>query len=124
MSEAKSKRPIAVTIAGLLFLVSGVSGIAYHARELKQVTENQEVVLVLIVRLLAIVGGVFILRGASWARWLAMIWIVYHVILSIGHTPMELAMHFIIAICVGFALFNPAANNYFRKNTDPITDKT
>ena len=33
--------------------------------------------------LLAMVSGAFMLRGHNWARWLALAWIIFHVILSI-----------------------------------------
>ena len=34
---------------------------------------------------LAIVCGVFLLRGHNWARWLALAWIAFHVVLSAFH---------------------------------------
>lgn len=74
-----------------------------------------EVSWVLLVRILAIIAGIFTLRGANWARWLLLAWIIYHVILSFYHSTAELIMHFIIAIVVVFSLFHANANAYFRK---------
>jgi hypothetical protein len=87
-------RPVAVTVIGWIFIAAGVVGLAYHATEFKaQRPFENDAVLVCFVRLLAILGGVFMLRGKNWARWLLLVWITYHVILSAFHTVSELVMH-------------------------------
>ena len=107
-------RPLSVTLISYLFIAAGVVGIIYHASELKDVA-MPEVGLVLFVRMLAIIGGVFTLRGANWARWLLVAWIIYHVILSFYHSTAELIMHFVLSIVVVISLFYPKANTYFKK---------
>lgn len=89
-------------------------GIIYHARELVNIFTDNEAILVLVIRILAIVGGVFTLRGANWARWLLTVWIVYHVVLSLSHSNMELIMHIAITLVTVIALFNRRANEFFR----------
>ena len=74
-----------------------------------------EVSLVLFVRMLAIIGGIFTLRGANWARLLLVAWIMYHVILSFYHSTAELIMHFVLSIVVVISLFHPKANASFKK---------
>ena len=108
------QRPLSVTLIGYLFIAAGVIGIIYHASELKDVA-TPEVSLVLFVRVLAIIGGIFTLRGANWARWLLVAWIIYHVILSFYHSTAELIMHFALSIVVAVSLFHPKANTYFKK---------
>jgi len=108
------QRPLSVTLISYLFVAAGVVGIIYHASELKDVA-TPEVSLVLFVRILAIIGGVFTLRGANWARWLLVAWIIYHVILSFFHSTAELVMHFALSIVVIISLFYPKANTYFKK---------
>lgn len=108
------KRPLSVTLISVLFIASGVIGIIYHGSELTGLFSRSEVVLLFVVRLLAIVGGVYVLRGANWARWLLVVWISYHVILSFYHSAAEIAMHSVIAIIVLIALFHKRANAYFR----------
>jgi hypothetical protein len=108
-------RPLSVTLISYLFIAAGVMGIIYHASELKDVVAMPEVSLVLFVRILAIIGGVFTLRGVNWARWLLVAWIIYHVVLSFAHSTAELVMHFILAIVVVLSLFHPKANTYFKK---------
>ena len=109
-----NKRPVSVTLISFLFIAAGTMGIIYHAGELKEIAINPEVIWVLVVRLLAIVGGVFALRCANWARWLLLVWIFYHVIISFFHTSAELIMHAVIMIITIAALFHPKANVYFR----------
>src|SRR5436190_5188208 len=98
-----SKRPLSITIIGWLFIATGVVGIAYHATELKADRPFQyDVIWVCLVRLLAILCGVFLLRGSNWARWLLLVWIAYHVILSAFHSLSELIIHsllFAVVIC-------------------------
>ena len=108
-------RPLSVTIMGFLFIVAGTAGILYHAPELKEIASRAEVIWVLLVRILAIVGGVFVLRGANWARWLLVTWISYHVIISYFHTTAELLAHAALTIVVVVALFYPKANAFFKK---------
>jgi hypothetical protein len=107
------KRPLSVTLISYLFILAGAAGIFYHASELKEIATRREVIWVLVVRLLAIIGGVFALRGANWARWLLVAWIVYHVILSFYHSTAELAMHVALTVVVLIALFYKRANAYF-----------
>lgn len=109
------KRPVSVTIASVVFILAGLLGIAYHFSELAEIDRDPDVVLVFVVRAVAIAGGVFAMRGATWARWLLLAWIVYHVYLSFFHEPVELIMHTIIAIGVAFAFFHPKANAFFRE---------
>jgi hypothetical protein len=111
------RRPLSVTLISFLFIAAGAVGIIYHASELKDIT-SLEVVSVLFIRILAIVGGVFVLRAQNWARWLLVAWIIYHVILSFFHPPAELIMHAVLAVIVVMALFHPKANAYFRKKLD------
>ena len=110
------KRPLSVTLISCLFIVAGIAGIIYHASEWKDVAHEPEVILTFVVRLLAIVGGAFALRGSNWARWLLVAWIVYHVVLSFYHTPVELAMHALLMIVVLLALFNRKADLYFKSS--------
>ena len=107
------KRPLSVTLISYLFIIAGAAGIIYHASELREIATHREVIWVLTVRLLAIVGGLYALRGANWARWLLVAWIVYHVILSFYHSTAELAMHAALTVVVLIALFYKGANAYF-----------
>jgi hypothetical protein len=109
------KRPLTVTIISCVFIAAGTIGIIHHAAELKQIASNPEGIWILVVRLLAIVGGIFSLRGANWARWLLVVWIAFHVVISFSRTSAELMMHAFVMILTIVALFHPKANAYFQK---------
>jgi hypothetical protein len=106
------KRPLSVTIIGWLFIVTGVVGIAYHSTEIRT-SRPLEYVPILFVRLLAIVGGGFLLRGHNWARWLVLAWLAYHVGLSYFHTPAEMVMHALLLVVIGWLLLRRNASRFF-----------
>jgi hypothetical protein len=106
------KPPLSVAIMSFVFMIAGISGIAYHFADLKNPTDVT-VAWVLFVRVSAVAGGWFTFRGKSWARWLLLAWIVYHVYISFYHTIDEIAIHVVFGILTLFALFNKKANGYF-----------
>jgi len=108
-----NKRPISVTLLADLLIVAGAVGIAYHFTDFRGARPG-EYFGVLAVRLLAIVCGVFLLRGQGWARWLAMAWIAFHVGLSYFHSMQQMAMHAVVLLVFAVVLFRSAANRYFR----------
>ena len=110
-----NKRPLSVTVISGVFVVAGVVGLAYHATEFKtQGPFQYDLVWVCLVRLLAIVCGLFLFRARNWARWLAVIWMAYHVILSAFHKPFELVVHGLLLAVIAYFLFRQSASLYFR----------
>jgi hypothetical protein len=65
-------------------------------------------------RALAIVGGVGLLRGCNWARWLLLAWMIFHIGLSVMHSPLELAIHVTIYTPLAYLLFRRSTEPYFR----------
>jgi hypothetical protein len=115
-AQIMNKRPLSVTIIAWLFITAGVVGFAYHLSEFKAPPPFQfDVALVCLVRLLAIVGGAFMLRGQNWARWLSIVWIAGHAVLSAFHPLSELIMHSVLLVVFTFFLFRPRASAYFRR---------
>jgi len=108
-----NKRPLSVTVVGCIFIAAGVIGFAYHVTEFKT-QRSFELIWVCLLRLLAILGGVFVLRGKNWARWLVLAWIAYHVVLSAFHHFFELAVHAALLAVIAYILFRPRASAYFR----------
>jgi hypothetical protein len=108
-----NKRPLSVTVVGWLFIVTGVVGLVYHAGEIKTL-RPLEYALVCLVRLLAIFGGAFLLRGRNRARWLVVAWLAFHVALSVLHTPAELAMHAALLVLIAWLLFRPKSSAWFK----------
>jgi hypothetical protein len=75
--------------------------------------EAQDEAYKLITHLLALVAGVFMLRGANWARWLAVTWILFHVAISLEKWS-ALAVHALLAIALLYFLFRPNVSAFFR----------
>lgn len=77
------KRPISVTIIAWFFIIVGTAGFIHH---LPEVTVHDffvdDAVWILIVRLLAVAGGIMALRGIDIGRWLLILWMAYHVVVS------------------------------------------
>jgi hypothetical protein len=110
------RRPAAITVIGWLFIVVGAAGLlndvlplltADAARQLAKLKADGLADLgpAWTSRLLAIVGGAGLLRGHSWARWLLLVWMLFHIGLSLVHTVPELVAHLAIFIPIIYVLF-------------------
>jgi len=106
------KRPLSITILACIYLAVGVIGFAFHFREL--LAGHHDAVAIELTELVAILCGVFLLRGHNWARWLALAWIAFHVVLSAFHAIPELAIHAVFCAVIAWILFRPEAARYFR----------
>jgi hypothetical protein len=107
-----SQRPISVTIIACLYLAVGAIAFVYHFRELLSLQRDS--FSVELTEFLAVVCGAFMLRGHNWARWLALAWIVFHVILSIVTSDHGLVVHGLLCAVIAWILFRPEASRYFR----------
>jgi len=115
------KRPVAITVIGWIFIVVGVVALLYHLRH----PSEEGLVWVCFVRVLAIVSGAFMLWGFNWARWLLVVWIAYHVILSAFHSLFEVVIHGLLFGVVVYFLFRAQASAYFRDTkTEPSEGQT
>src|SRR5947209_15990018 len=101
-------RPLSVTILGFVYVGVGTIGFIYHLREHHANGAFQyDWLWVELVELVAIVCGAFMLRGHNWARWFALAWMVFHVILSAFHALPEFAIHFLLCAVIAWFLFRP-----------------
>ena len=105
------KRPLAVTILGGLFIVAGLAGLAYH---LSDRPVDHWIVVISMVRILAVVGGIFLLMGHGWARWLLLAWLALHVVVSAFQSWSQCMAHVVLLIVVAYLLLKPPASDYFR----------
>ena len=111
-----NKRPRPITVISWIFIAVGSIALLYHLTELTtQHPFEYELVWVCLVRLIAVLCGVFMLRGFNWARWLLVAWIAFHVILSFFHSPLEVVLHSLLFGVVVYFLFRPQASAYFRR---------
>jgi hypothetical protein len=110
-----NKRPIVVTLVGLLYIAVGLGAGVSHLIGFKVQHPFQfDIVWAEATELLAILSGVYMLRGRNWARWLALAWIAFHVLLSaLGMLP-GLVVHSLFLVVLAYLLFRPASGRYFR----------
>jgi hypothetical protein len=110
-----NKRPFSVIVIGCLYVATGAIGLISHLIKFKpQHPFQYDIVLISLVSLIALVSGVYMLRGSNWARWLALAWIAFHVVLSAFHSPFELVVHSLLFIAFAYFLFRPPATQYFK----------
>jgi hypothetical protein len=108
-----AKRPLSVTLLSLLMIAAGAVGIAYHLGDFKAAHRESDIFLLLAVRLLAIVAGVFMLRGYNWARRLALAWLTFHVVVSAFDSWAKCGMHAVLLAVFIIFLFRSPAREYF-----------
>lgn len=107
-------RPISVTILSLLMLVTGAVGFVYHlylARPWHPFPSD--LILVCAVSLLAVACGVWMLRGANWARWLTLAWMAFHVGVSALHSMQQTVVHGALLVVFVYVLFRRPAREFF-----------
>jgi hypothetical protein len=112
--EQAKKRPISVTIFSWLYIVVGVLSTASHYAEFRTHKPMlNEVVWITVLGAAAIVAGVFMMRGKNWARWLALLWMATHVVISALHLMRGLVIHSLLLLLIAYFLFRREAREYF-----------
>lgn len=106
------QRPYEVTAAGWLFIVIGVLNTAYH---LWKGTLDLWMIAILFLTVSAIVAGVFLLRGARWARWLALAWVAFHVVVSALNSVSAALPHVVLLLVIGYVLLGPPTRQYYQQ---------
>ncbi len=110
------RRPLSVTIIACVYILAGAVGLVYHFPEFKAHAWQAGTVGIELVRVLAIVAGIYMLRGANWARWLALAWMAFHVVIGFLHSWGMGAMHAAMLVVIGFFLLRKNANAFFAGN--------
>jgi hypothetical protein len=109
------KRPLSVIIISCVYIVTGAMGFAYHFTEFMAPNPFQyDIVGIALVRLTAVVCGVFMLLGHNWARWVAVAWIAFHVIVGALHSLPQFAIHCLFFAVIAWYLFRPEVARFFR----------
>jgi hypothetical protein len=123
------KRPRSVTVISWIFIAFGSIGVLASLLPYVDTTPAQRIAelkahwIVHLARILAVVCGVFMLYGFNWARWLLVVWLGYHIILSLLHSPLQLLVHSLLLAVVLYFLFRPQASAYFRGAEPPWIPK-
>lgn len=111
----RNKTPVSVTFLACVYIAVGTLGFVYHFSELLSNHRFQyDTVLIELVEVIAVLGGAFMLRGQNWARWLAVAWIAFHVVLSAFRALPQFAIHCLFCAVIVWILFRPEASRYFR----------
>lgn len=114
-SRSGPQRPLAVTVISLIYIVAGIVGLVFHLADFHgQLSFRSEITWISAVRLLAIIAGIFMLRGQNWARWLALAWMAFHVVLGALNSPSQLLLHAFLLAVFGYFLLRSSASKYFR----------
>jgi uncharacterized membrane protein HdeD (DUF308 family) len=106
------QRPFQVTLLGWLFIVVGIVSTAYH---LWKGALDRWTIPILLVGVVAVVAGVFLLRGARWARWLLLAWLAFHVAVSALDSLSVALPHAVLLLVVGYVLLGPPTSRYFQQ---------
>lgn len=110
------KRPLTVTILGCLFIAAGAVGLFYHLTEKPL---GHWIVLICFIRILAILGGLFLIQGRNWARWMLLAWLALHFGISAFHSLPETVAHAVLLIAVAYFLLTPPTSKYFKPAATP-----
>ena len=106
------KRPVSVIIVSVLFILVGCIGFAYHVKELSG--KQYETIWVLFMEISAVACGILLLFKISWARWLAIAWLLCHIIISAFNSTSEMIAHIVFLVIISTLLFLPASSRYFK----------
>ncbi|MBO0721968.1 MAG: hypothetical protein J2P41_14180 [Blastocatellia bacterium] len=117
-----SKRPLSLTVISWIFiavggieLINSLLPLVDPSAALRVADHPYEFWLTPLIEILAIGSGVFMLYGFNWARWLLVVWIGYHIILSVLHSALQVIVHSLLFAVVLYFLFRPEATTYFRE---------
>ena len=113
-------RPLPVVIVALILIVVGFVGFTYHLKDFFNHQEQAyEVILVQLLRILAIVCGILLLRAINFGRRLAIAWILIHILISALNSISEMIAHIVVLIIVSTLLFLPKSSFYFQDREKP-----
>jgi hypothetical protein len=122
-AQSLNKRPLSITVISWLFIAVGGIALGYHLQPQHTVefrahpSLGNELIWVCLVRMLAIISGVFMLRGWNWARWLLVVWLACHVAVSALHSVFEVVVHGLLFGVIVYFLFRTPANSFFRRTS-------
>jgi hypothetical protein len=115
------RRPLSITVISWIFIAAGGIALVGSLRPLVDASAAQrlggsqfELWVIPLIQMLSLISGVFMLSGVNWARWLLVVWVGYHVILSALHSLLEVSVHSLLFAVVLYFVFRPQASAYFR----------
>lgn len=113
MSDLESlKRPYEITLLGWLFIAVGILATAIH---LWRGALDRWMIVIVLFEAIAVVAGVYLLRGARWARWLMLAWIAFHVVAFALNSVWDGLPHLVLLLVVGYFLLGPPTAKYYQR---------
>ena len=108
--------PLPVLIVAIVLILAGVVGFFYHLKDFADPAEKLYVVLLVeLLRILAIVSGILLLRANNSGRWLSIGWVPLHVVISIFNSWSQTITHIAVLIIVSILLYLPVSSSYFAR---------
>lgn len=113
MAGERAARPQLVTLVGWMLIALGAIECVYTATKVHRPVHPGDFGVPLF-ELIILVSGVFLLRGSDWARWLAVAWVGFHVVVgSLNSVPRGI-VHGLIFLVFAWMMFRPEMNAWFR----------
>lgn len=125
-------RPRSITLIAWIFILAGIAGLGADLWPLATSRAAEQLATLKAegwadlgpawgLRFLAIVGGVGLLAGRNWARWLMALWMVTHIGISFYHSLTEVLAHCAIFLPILYLLFRRPIDPFFQPaNRSPI----
>jgi hypothetical protein len=112
--------PPTITVLSFLFVAIGVISTGVHVWQFNVARPTFfEEAGIYTIGALAVIAGIYMLRGRNWARWLAMGWICFHVIVaafnqSVGWASIGLLIHAVFVALLAWFLFRRESQQWFK----------
>jgi hypothetical protein len=119
-----STRPRAVTLIGWLFIAVGGAGIARGLWDVVRAAATGpsqleaallDLGIMIASGIVAVLGGALLLRGSAWGRWLLLLWMAFHIVISALDDRVKLAMHVVLFGAVLYFLLGAETSAYLRR---------
>jgi hypothetical protein len=116
-----TKRPHSITVISWIFILFGSVALLKNllppidsAAAQRMAGQPFEFWLIQATQALAVLCGVSMVYGFNWGRWLLVVWVGSHVIISIFHSALEVIVHSLLFSVLLYFVFRPQASAYFR----------
>ncbi|MGA2777154.1 MAG: hypothetical protein ABSF94_06325 [Steroidobacteraceae bacterium] len=106
----RERIPVPVILIACLYIAVGIGGFVVHFGE----RGAPDWIWIAVTEVVAIICGVFLLRGHNWARWLASAWMAFHVVISFGELG-QVVIHSLFLVLIVWCLFRADASRFFMR---------
>ena len=114
-------RPFSITLISGFFILGGILALGRDLQPMLLVTAAERIAdlkshwMVHLAHVTQIVSGIFLLRGHNWARWVLVVWIGFHIAISVLHSAVQFAVHVLIFSVILFFLFRRPASEFLAR---------